>query len=341
MHLSSLVHPCWLRFLAPSLSLRVLHSSFLVHPCWLRFLAPSLRMWVLHPSSLVHPCWLRFLAPSLSMWVLHPSSIVIPPNLGSWFPLSVCEFCTLPPFLIPADSGSWLSLSGCESAPALFVDPCWLRFLTLSIRWQVCTLHPFSISAKPHLSYRKIQQLLFLLFFPGNFHGPILFHMPLPSQITIFVLSILLPVCVSVLYPLYILPHVVFAALAITAEHSFWLNNHTFPSSVKQAAKLYIKSSAALSVSQQIQTVFQNKSSQIPNITQDYSLYVTHIALSLSDIICNNLLGMSPATFDSAWLILHPYLAHKWMELGRSGFRSWVEGDDDDGYTDILVGRPV
>jgi len=209
------------------------------------------------------------------------------------------------------------------------------------IRWQVCTLHPYSISAKSYLSYRKIQWLLFLLFSPGNFHGSILFHMLLPSQITIFVPSILLPVCVSVLYPLYMFPHSVFAALAITSEHSFWLKNHTFPSNVKQAAKLYVKSSAAISVSKQIQTVFQNKSSEIPNISQDYDLYQTHIALSLSDIICNNLLGMSPATFNWAWLILHLYLAHKWMELSRSGIRSWVGGDDDGGYINVLVGKPV
>ena len=92
--------------------------------------------------------------------------------------------------------------------------------------------------------------------------------------------------------------HIAFAALAITAEHSFWLNSHSFPSNVKQAAKLYIKSDAAISVSQQIQAAFQDKSSEIPNIIKgDYSQYTSHIALLLSDIISNNLLGMSLATY--------------------------------------------
>jgi len=82
------------------------------------------------------------------------------------------------------------------------------------------------------------------------------------------------------------------ASLAISAEHSFWLHHHSFPSNVKQAAKLYIKSSAAISVSQQIQAAFQHKSSEIPNISQEKpSQYISHIVLSLSDIICNNFLA--------------------------------------------------
>jgi len=124
--------------------------------------------------------------------------------------------------------------------------------------------------------------------------------MLLQSKITIFLLFILLLVCISLFSPLYMLSYVAFSALAISAEHSFWLHHYLFPSNVKQAAKLYIKSSAAISVSQQIQTAFQHKSSEISNISEATSSeYISHIVLSLSDIICNNFLGMSPATFYS------------------------------------------
>ena len=113
---------------------------------------------------------------------------------------------------------------------------------------------------------------------------------------TIFLPSILLPVWTS-LFSLYMPSYISFAALAISAEHSFWLNNHSFPSNVKQAAKIYIKSSAAISVSQQIQAAFQDKSLDTPNISQEgLSQYISQIALTLSDIICNNFLCMSPAT---------------------------------------------
>jgi hypothetical protein len=106
--------------------------------------------------------------------------------------------------------------------------------------------------------------------------------------------SVLLPVC-NVFFLLFICPFIFpFLALAIAAEHTFWLNSHTFPSNLKQAAKLYIKSAAAISVTQQIQAIFQDISSDIPNISQgDHLLYESLIALPLSDIIMTNLLGMS------------------------------------------------
>ena len=108
-------------------------------------------------------------------------------------------------------------------------------------------------------------------------------------------LSILLPVCLSCLF--FIISHLTSTALAIVAEHSFWLSDHTFPSGPKQAAKSYMKSSAAISVSQHIQAVFGANISDLHSLGQmDSSLYQSQIALPLSGIIINNLLGMLSVT---------------------------------------------
>jgi len=101
-----------------------------------------------------------------------------------------------------------------------------------------------------------------------------------------------------------------FVALIITAEHSFWAIQHAAPSRLKQAAKIYIKSSHAKSVSHQIQTVFQARSSEIPTFTQDHLLYQSQIALPLSDIIYSNLLCASIPKFYNVSLFLHLFLAH-------------------------------
>jgi len=108
---------------------------------------------------------------------------------------------------------------------------------------------------------------------------------------------------------LFFLSHFAFVALVITAEHSFWTIQHAAYSGLKQAAKIYIKSSTAKSVSHQIQTVFQARSSEIPAFTQN-NLYETQIASPLSDIICNNLLRVSISIFYYARFFLYLFLAH-------------------------------
>ena len=91
---------------------------------------------------------------------------------------------------------------------------------------------------------------------------------------------------------------VALVALSITVHNSFWLPTQTFPSCVNQAAKSFIQSPAAISVSQQIQAAFQDKISQIPGIIKgDHILYESQIALPLFDIITNNILCMSTAIF--------------------------------------------
>jgi len=105
-----------------------------------------------------------------------------------------------------------------------------------------------------------------------------------------------------------------FVALIITAEHSFWAIQHAGPSRLKQAAKIYIKSPNAKSVSHQIQTLFQAKSSEIPAFTQNGEdndlLYITQIVLPLSDIICSNLLRASIPKFYHTIPFLHSFSAH-------------------------------
>jgi len=105
-----------------------------------------------------------------------------------------------------------------------------------------------------------------------------------------------------------------FVAITITAEHSFWAIQHAGPSCLKQAAKIYIKSSNAKSVSHQIQTVFQAKSSEIPAFTQNEEdndlLYNTQIVLPLSDIICSNLLRAFIPKFYYTIPFLHSFSAH-------------------------------
>jgi len=76
------------------------------------------------------------------------------------------------------------------------------------------------------------------------------------------------------------------ASLAITAENSFWLSSSVFPSNIKHAAESFLKSTASVSVSQQIHTVFQNKFPEFPALTQE-----SQIALPLSKIINNNFLA--------------------------------------------------
>jgi hypothetical protein len=123
------------------------------------------------------------------------------------------------------------------------------------------------------------------------------------------VLSVLLQAC-NILFLLFkCLLILLSLALTIASEHSFWLKDHTFPSNLKQAAKIYIKSATALSVAQQIHTAFQDKSSDIPNIIQG-DQYEQQIALPLSDIVMKNLLGMYTATFYNL-CSLHSYLDHK------------------------------
>ena len=95
--------------------------------------------------------------------------------------------------------------------------------------------------------------------------------------------------------------HLISTALAIVAEHSFWLSDHTFPSGLKQAVKSYMNSSAAISVSQHIQAVFGENVSDLHSLGHmDSSLYESQIALPLSEIIMNNLLGISSVTSHHA-----------------------------------------
>ena len=107
-------------------------------------------------------------------------------------------------------------------------------------------------------------------------------------------------------FSLDILSYVALLALAITSHNSFWHASQTFPSCFKKAAQSFKKSSAAISVSQQIQAAFQDKFSQIPDIIkEDYSLYESQIALPLCDIITNNVLCMFSNTFSHIWTLLY------------------------------------
>jgi hypothetical protein len=149
-------------------------------------------------------------------------------------------------------------------------------------------------------SYRKMQKLPFLLLLQGNFPGPILFHMLPKLSMTFFVHFILLPVGIHIfiscsLYDSY----VTISALTITAEHSFWLSSSSFkfPLNIKHSAKFFLKSTASLSISQQIQPLFQDRIPESPAITHEFE---SQIALPLSEIICKNFLGMFMPMFYHA-----------------------------------------
>jgi hypothetical protein len=147
-------------------------------------------------------------------------------------------------------------------------------------------------------SNRKMQKLPFLLLLQGNFPGPILFHMLPKSRMTFFVHFILSPVGIHIfiacsLYGSY----VTISALTITAEHSFWLSSSLFPLNIKHSAKFFLKSTASLSISQQIQPLFQDRIPESPSITHKFG---NQIALPLSKIICKNFLGMFMPMFYHA-----------------------------------------
>ena len=114
---------------------------------------------------------------------------------------------------------------------------------------------------------------------------------------TFFVHFILLPVGIHIfiacsLYGSY----VTISALTVTAEHSFWLSGSHYPLNIKRSAKFFLKSTASLSISQEIQTL-QDRFPESPAITHDF---VDEIALPLSKIICKNFLGMFMPMFYNA-----------------------------------------
>ena len=152
------------------------------------------------------------------------------------------------------------------------------------------SLCSFDISSFLILPHRKMQKLPFLLLLQDNFPGPNLFHMLPKSRMTFFVHFILLPVGIHIFiacstYSSY----VTISALTITAEHSFWLSSSPFPLNIKHSAKFFLKSTASLSISQQIQTLFQDRFPESPAIAHKFE---GQIVLSLSEIICKNFLGM-------------------------------------------------
>jgi hypothetical protein len=117
---------------------------------------------------------------------------------------------------------------------------------------------------------------------------------------------ILLPVGIHIfiacsLYSSYI----TISALTITAEHSFWLSNSLFPLNIKHSSKFFLQSTASLSISQQIQTLFQDRFPESPAITNEFE---DQIALPLSEIICKNFLGMFMPMFYHDWTLYYSHI---------------------------------
>jgi hypothetical protein len=83
-------------------------------------------------------------------------------------------------------------------------------------------------------------------------------------------------------------------ALAIVAEHSFWLSGQ-FPSNVHQAAICYMESPVAKNVSREIQIHFATKIPTILAIMDATAMkqYKAEIATPLTDVVINNLLRTS------------------------------------------------